>query len=128
LGENTINDIQELSDSLPKPLSSFSAILQKPDVIVDPGDLPATARELRDLFAASGRYFDRQLPAGGTGARPEAGSKSRGAAVSWRIVCYRLGVTAREWIGGRTWIQNQRSAFSRPKLSLTRGCPQQPSQ
>jgi hypothetical protein len=62
LGENAINDIQELSDALPKPLSSFSATLQKPDLIVDPGDLPATARELRDLFAASGRYFDRGVP------------------------------------------------------------------
>jgi hypothetical protein len=62
LGEKIAIDIQELSDSLPKPLPSFSATLQKPDLIVDPGDLPATARELRDLFAASGRYFDRGVP------------------------------------------------------------------
>jgi putative DNA primase/helicase len=34
----------------------------KPDLIVDPGDLPATARELRDLLAASGRFFDRGIP------------------------------------------------------------------
>jgi hypothetical protein len=34
----------------------------KPDLIVDPGDLPATARELRDLLAASGRFFDRGVP------------------------------------------------------------------
>jgi hypothetical protein len=52
LGENTTNDIQELSASLPKPLSLFSAPLQKPDLVIDPGDLPATARELRDLLAA----------------------------------------------------------------------------
>jgi hypothetical protein len=62
LGEKIAIDIQELSDSLPKPLPSFSVTLQKPDLIVDPGDLPATARELRDLFAASGRYFDRGVP------------------------------------------------------------------
>lgn len=34
----------------------------KPDLIVDSGDLPATARELRDVFAASGRFFDRGVP------------------------------------------------------------------
>jgi putative DNA primase/helicase len=35
---------------------------EKPDLIVDPGDLPATARELRGLLAASGRFFDRGVP------------------------------------------------------------------
>jgi hypothetical protein len=35
---------------------------QRPDLIVDPGDLPATARELRDLLAASGRFFDPRCP------------------------------------------------------------------
>ena len=35
---------------------------EKPDLIVDPGDLPATARELRDLLASSGRLFDRGVP------------------------------------------------------------------
>jgi putative DNA primase/helicase len=44
----------------PEPFPSAST--DKPDLIVDPGDLPATARELRDLFAASGRYFDRGVP------------------------------------------------------------------
>jgi hypothetical protein len=34
----------------------------RPDLIVNPGDLPATARELRDLFAASGRFFERGVP------------------------------------------------------------------
>jgi len=44
------------------------------------------------------------------------------------VSCVIVWVAAREWVGGPTWIQNQRSAFSWPKLSLTRGCPQQPSQ
>jgi hypothetical protein len=35
---------------------------KKPYLVIDPGDLPATARELRDLFAASGRFFDRGVP------------------------------------------------------------------
>ena len=34
----------------------------KPDLIVDSGDLPATARELRDLLAHSGCLFDRGVP------------------------------------------------------------------
>jgi hypothetical protein len=34
----------------------------RPDLIIDPGNLPATARELRDLFAASERFFDRGVP------------------------------------------------------------------
>jgi hypothetical protein len=39
-----------------------STAAEKPDLVVDPGDLPATARELRDLLAASGRFFDRGVP------------------------------------------------------------------
>jgi putative DNA primase/helicase len=39
-----------------------STAAEKPDLIVDPGDLPATARELRDLFSRSGRFFDRGVP------------------------------------------------------------------
>jgi hypothetical protein len=35
----------------------------RPQLVVDAGDLPATAEALRDLFAASGRLFDRGLPA-----------------------------------------------------------------
>jgi hypothetical protein len=35
---------------------------EKPDLLVDSGNLPATARELRDVFAASGRFFDRGVP------------------------------------------------------------------
>ena len=34
----------------------------KPDLIVDSGDLPATARELCGLLAYSGRFFDRGVP------------------------------------------------------------------
>jgi putative DNA primase/helicase len=39
-----------------------STATEKPDLIVDSGNLPATARELRDKFAASGRFFDRGVP------------------------------------------------------------------
>jgi hypothetical protein len=34
----------------------------KPDLIVHSGDLPATARALRDLFAGAGYLFDRDMP------------------------------------------------------------------
>jgi hypothetical protein len=39
-----------------------SALAPKPDLIVHSGDLPATAEALRDLFAASGKLFDRGMP------------------------------------------------------------------
>jgi hypothetical protein len=39
-----------------------SAPRRKPDLIVDRGNLPATAEQLRDLFAQSGRFFDRGIP------------------------------------------------------------------
>lgn len=39
-----------------------AAVTGKPDLIVHAGDLPATARALRDLFAASGQLFDRDMP------------------------------------------------------------------
>jgi hypothetical protein len=35
---------------------------EKPDLIIDGGDLPATARELRDALASSGELFDRGVP------------------------------------------------------------------
>lgn len=35
---------------------------EKPDLLVDNGDLPATAHELRNLFASSGWLFDRGVP------------------------------------------------------------------
>ena len=60
LGENAPIDIQDVSDTLPKPPSSGTA--DRPDLMVDPGDLPATARELRDLLAASGQFFERGEP------------------------------------------------------------------
>lgn len=59
LGNNRPIDIQDVSERLPKP--SFSAP-QKPDLIVDNGDLPAVARDLRDHLAKSGRLFDRGVP------------------------------------------------------------------
>src|SRR5689334_13152693 len=36
--------------------------LSKPELIVHGGDLPATAEALRDLFADSGKFFDRGAP------------------------------------------------------------------
>ena len=59
LGENGPIVIQGVSESPPKP---SSAIAQVPDLIVDPGNLPATAREVRDLFANVGLFFDRGAP------------------------------------------------------------------
>ena len=53
-------DPDPVSEPLAQPSSPRS--VERPDLIVDPGDLPATARELRDLFAASGRSFDRGVP------------------------------------------------------------------
>jgi hypothetical protein len=41
---------------------SFSRGSKRPDLIVDSGDLPATAREVRDLLARSGNIFDRGMP------------------------------------------------------------------
>jgi hypothetical protein len=38
------------------------AIGAKPELIVHSGDLPATARALRDLLATSGNIFDRDMP------------------------------------------------------------------
>ena len=34
----------------------------KPELIIHDGNLPATAEALRDLFAASGKLFDRDTP------------------------------------------------------------------
>jgi putative DNA primase/helicase len=42
---------------------SLSQGSKRPDLIVDNGDLPATAREVRDLLARSGYIFDRGMPA-----------------------------------------------------------------
>jgi hypothetical protein len=44
-------------DAMAAPASS-----EKPDLIIDGGDLPATARDLRDLLAQSGNLFDRGMP------------------------------------------------------------------
>jgi hypothetical protein len=39
-----------------------SQVTDKPELIVDSGDLPATAQELRRIFAQSGCFFDRGMP------------------------------------------------------------------
>ena len=41
--------------------------LQKPELVIHGGSLPATAEALRDLLAASGKLFDRGLPVRGSG-------------------------------------------------------------
>jgi hypothetical protein len=38
------------------------ALQPKPELVIHAGNLPATAEALRDLFAASGKLFDRGLP------------------------------------------------------------------
>jgi hypothetical protein len=38
------------------------ALKEKPDLIVHVGDVPATARAVRDLLAASGQLYDRGVP------------------------------------------------------------------
>jgi hypothetical protein len=59
LGENGPIVIQGVSERPPKP-SAFPT--ERPDLVVDSGDLPATARELRDLLASGGNFFDRGVP------------------------------------------------------------------
>jgi hypothetical protein len=48
--ERTVAEIVELS-------------LNKPELVVHASNLPATAEALRDLFAKSGKLFDRCVPA-----------------------------------------------------------------
>jgi hypothetical protein len=36
--------------------------MNKPDLVIDSGNLPATTRALRDLFASAGCLFDRDMP------------------------------------------------------------------
>jgi hypothetical protein len=60
LGGNRPIDFQEISGTLPKPFGPASG--DKIDLIIDPGDYPTTARELRDVLAASGHFFDRGVP------------------------------------------------------------------
>ena len=38
-------------------------ILRKPEFVIDGGNLPATAEALRDLIAASQKFYDRDGPA-----------------------------------------------------------------
>src|SRR4029079_8383661 len=60
LGENHPIGMQDVSETPPKPLCSPS--FQRPDLIVNTGDLPATARDLRDRLASAGYIFDRGVP------------------------------------------------------------------
>ena len=60
LGENRPIDVQDVSEPTPKPV--LSATCEKRDLIVDSGDLPAVARDLRELLAEAGRLFDRGVP------------------------------------------------------------------
>ena len=48
-------------DPMP-PMTPMPHSTQKPYLIVQTGDLPATARQLRDLFASRGYLFDRDRP------------------------------------------------------------------
>jgi hypothetical protein len=59
VGESCLTDLQEVSERPPKPSSTTG---EKPDLLVDAGDLPATARDVRDLLAESGCLFDRGVP------------------------------------------------------------------
>jgi hypothetical protein len=43
-------------------MKSLSCPIEPPDLVLDSGNLPATARELRDLMASAGDFFDRGGP------------------------------------------------------------------
>jgi putative DNA primase/helicase len=60
LGKNSVIDLQSVSEGRPKPLSQEA--LLRPDLIVDSGNLPATACAVRDLLALTGQFFDRGTP------------------------------------------------------------------
>src|SRR5258708_5815978 len=60
LGQSDPTDMQQIYSTLPKKLSS--ATTQKPDLLVDGGNLPATARGLRDILVKSECLFDRGVP------------------------------------------------------------------
>jgi hypothetical protein len=60
LGKNSVIDLQSVSEERPKPLSQET--LLRPELVVDSGNLPATACEVRDLLAAAGHFFDRGVP------------------------------------------------------------------
>ena len=47
---------------LNKAKAYVDLITRKPELIVDDGNLPATAEALRDLIAASQKYYDRDGP------------------------------------------------------------------
>jgi hypothetical protein len=82
LGESCLTDLQEVSEGPPKPSSRTG---EKPDLIVDTGDLPATAREVRDLLAQSGCLFDRGVPVK-TVPSPDGGPPTAIRLTSHRVV------------------------------------------
>jgi hypothetical protein len=60
-----IEDAEEVSASGAGPVPPMPPMpdgTERPDLEVQSGDLPATARELRNFFAASGYLFDRDMP------------------------------------------------------------------
>ena len=60
LGQKDLIELQSVSGAPPKP--NRLGNVEKPDLVVDDGDLPAVARQLRDFFVGSGRLFERGVP------------------------------------------------------------------
>jgi hypothetical protein len=60
LGENHPIAMQDVSETPPK--LSCSPAFQRPDLIVNTADLPATARDVRGLLASAGNLLDRGVP------------------------------------------------------------------
>ena len=59
LGVAVMSDVIDLQ----KVREYVNSIMRKPELVVDDGSLPATAEALRDLIAASRRFYDRDGPA-----------------------------------------------------------------
>ena len=51
-----------LADIAATPKPSLAATVEKPDLVVETGDLPATACAVRDQLTSAGCLFDRGLP------------------------------------------------------------------
>jgi hypothetical protein len=60
LGRERLIELQSVSAATPKP--SLAATVEKPDLVVETGDLPATACAVRDQLTSAGCLFDRGLP------------------------------------------------------------------
>lgn len=61
------------------------ALKPKPELVVYPGDLPATAEALRDTLAASGKFFDRGVPVRIV-RRPDGGPPAAGPLTKHNVV------------------------------------------